>query len=262
MEESGQTQFNFRLKPLPAMFLIIQIILLILLIISVPKLFQDEKIADTPAEGLSVKMVNASDVIPEDYSGWTKMVEWALFDTVSNNAGDKKFSKDVSVFIREGSVRSREFEQAGINYVRAIIDVPEIEQSYEFFLKYPNNPEAVNAVEYGNPSAAKPYSILCIEDKKDIIYPDFDCKDSPEYFNRQKIVSGMLGYFFFDYFSPYLSFDGDNTVIISPSVTYDNDEATKTKYIEEVKAAIESLGVSPDDFRYYVRTAADVDYYN
>ena len=68
-----------------------------------------------------------------------------------------------------------------------------------------------------------------------------------------------MDYLSFDDFSVYLDSD---TIIIDPSVTYDNDEATKSRYVEEVKDTIDSLALPSDYYKYYVRTAADINYSN
>ncbi len=262
MEDNNQAQ-SFRLQPLTAIFVLFQIVLVLLLVFSIPKIFQNDQIKDTPTEGLSAKITNASDAIPENYSEWTKMLEWALLDTISENAGNKKlFGSQASAKIRDDSIKTQYFKKSGTNYIRAIIDIPEYEQSYEVFLTYPDNPDAVKMVEYSNPDIAKPYSILCVKEKSDIIYPDFDCQESSDYFNRQRIVAKLIGDFDFEYFSAYFDSDDKSKIIISPSVTYNNSEAVKAKYIEEVKNAISSLGINPNDYKYHVRTAADVNYYN
>ncbi len=263
MDNYNQTQVNPKLSPLSAVFIIFQIILVLLLVFSIPKILQNDEIKDTPSEGLSATITNASDAIPEEYSDWARMVEWALLDTISENAGEKRlFESRASVNLRKDSIKTQYFEKSDTNYVRAIADIPEYKQSYEVFLMYPSNLSAVNMVEYSNPDVAKPYSILCIKDKTDIIYPDFDCQDSSIYLTRQKIVDKMIDNFDFDYFSAYFDPNDSNRMIISPSVTYNNSEAVKTKYIEETKAAIDSLGIPSNNFTYYVLTAKDVDYYN
>ena len=186
------------------------------------------------------------------------MIEWALLNSIAeNNEDDKLFEDQASVQLRENSIKTQYFKKSGTNYVRAIVDIPEYKQSYEVFLMYPDNPNAVKMVEYSNPDIVKPYSILCLQDEADIIYLDFDCQDSPDYFNRQRIASKMIGDFDFNYYSAYFDPDDENKIIINPSVTHNNSEDTKSKYIEEVKAAIGSLGIPSDSFKYYVLTADD-----
>lgn len=262
MENNNQSQSNYRLKPLPAVFILFQIVLVLLLAFSVPKLFQNDKITDTPSEGLSAKITNASSAIPEEYSDWTKMIEWALLNTITENNGNEKlFENQASAKIREDSIRTQYFADDSTNYVRAIVDIPEYKQSYEVFLIYPDNQNSVNMVEYSNPDIEKPYSILCLKEKADVIYPGFECQDSPDYSTRQKIAAKALALFDFDYFSVYPDPSDPNKIIINPSVTYENSEAVKAKYIKETKNAIESLGISPEIFNYYVLTTDDAEYY-
>lgn len=263
MENYGQEQPRPRVKLSTIIFLSVQAVLIILVVLSVSKFLQNDKIKNAPGQDLSIKIINVTDAIPADYSGWTEIIEWAFLNTILENVDGNALAKnETSAYLRDGSIKAQRFESYGVNYVRAIVDIPNLEQSYEIFLEYPDNKDAISAVEYSESEVAKPYSILCLDDNSEKIYPDFDCHESPGYYTRQKIVANTLGYFYFDYFSAYLDPNGPGTVIISPSVTYDNDDATKAQYIEEVKTAIKSLGISPDLFTYYVRTAADVNYRN
>ncbi len=263
MENYDQERPRPRVKLSTIIFLGVQAVLIILVVLSVSKFLQNDEIENAPGQGLSAKIINATDAIPADYSGWTEIIEWALLDTILENIDDSVLSKnEASASFRDGSIKTRRFENYGVNYVRAIVDIPSLEQSYEIFLEYPDNKDAISAVEYSESNVAKPYSILCLDDNSEKIYSNFDCHESSDYYTRQKIVANTLGYFYFDYFSAYLDPNGPGTVIISPSVTYDNDDATKTQYIEEVKTTIKTLGISPDLFTYYVRTAADVNYRN
>ncbi len=263
MENYDQEQSRPRVKLSTIIFLGIHVVLIILIVLSVSRFSQDDEVENAPGQDLSAKIINATDAIPADYSGWTETIEWELLNTILRNVDDNALDKNkASAHLRDGSIKTQRFEDYGVNYVRAIVDIPDIEQSYEIFLEYPDNKDAISAVEYGESEVAKPYSILCLDDNSEKIYPNFECHESSDYYTRQEIVANTLGYFYFDYFSAYLDPNKQDTIIISPSVTYDNDDATKAKYIEEVRTAVETLGISPDSFTYYVRTAADVNYNN
>ncbi len=260
MENYNQEQSKPRVKLSTLIFLGIQIILIILAILSISKFSSTDKIENAPGQDLSAKIINATDAIPADYSGWTEIIEWALLGAISENIESDTVSRSqASAYFRDGSIKTQRFETRKTNYVRAIVDIPELEQSYEIFLEYPDNKEAINAVEYSESNVAKPYSILCLDDNSEKIYLDFDCHESSAYNTRQNILSNTLNYFRFDNFSAYLNTKGPGTIIIYVPAIYKNDETMKTKCIEEVKSTIESLGISSDLFTYYVDAVANVD---
>ncbi len=261
MENYSQDQPKPRVKLSTIIFLGAQAVIIILAIVSIVKFSDTDKIENAPGQiDLSAKIINATDAIPEDYSGWTEIIEWALLDTILDNIESNTVSKSqASAYFRDGSIVTQRFEKHKTNYVRAIVDIPELEQSYEIFLEYPDNKDAVNAVEYSEPNIAKPYSILCLDENSEKIYPNFDCHESSEYDTRQNIISNVLNYFQFDNFSAYLNTKGPGTIIIYVSAIYENDETMKTKCIEEVKTTIESLGISSNLFTYYVDAVANVD---
>ncbi len=262
MENYSQEQFKPRVKLSTIIFLGIQAIVIILAIISIAKFFHTDEIKNSPSQGPSAKIINATNAIPEDYSGWTEIIEWALLDTILDNTKSDTVSKSqASAYFRDNSIKTQHFEKYKTNYVRAIIDIPDLKQSYEIILEYPDNKDAINAVEYSSTDVAKPYSILCLDENSEKIYQDFACHESPEYFTRQKIVSNTLKYFQFDGFSAYLNTKSQDLVIIQVSAIYENDDVMKAKCTKEVKDAIESLGISPDIFTYYIDIVADVDIY-
>lgn len=263
MENENQNQFPFRIRlnPLLATFFVIQIIFIVLLILSISRFSQTNNFSNSPNQGPTAKIENVSAVIPEDHAEWANLVEWALFNDALKNNTDQNISKTSTVaYIREGSVNTQYFESQGINYVNAIVDIPELAQSYEIFLEYPNSKNAIDAVEYSSADVMRPYSILCLNEASEIIYADFDCQEPPVYASRQRIVSNVLGYFEFEHFSPSYSFEqGSNKIDIYP-YSFDIDDDTRASYVQQTKDAIASLGISPDLFTYYVIKPEDISY--
>ena len=169
----------------PIVFVFIQIILIALLVFSITSFSRVDKIVNTPEQGLKAEIVNISDAIPEEYSGWYSMLEWVLLNTILGNKKDQNISKDATLsYIREGTIKKRYFEERGINYVRMIVDVPELKESYEMILEYSNDKETVNMVDFDDPMIIKPYSIFCVKEEE-MIYPDFGCRDSADLTNRE-----------------------------------------------------------------------------
>lgn len=248
MENGYQTQPLLNLKLLPVIFVVSQLVLISLLAFFVSGFSQADEMINTPSHGLTARITNISDAIPEDYSGWSNMIEWSLFNAILGNSENKSVPKNTTLSsIRDGTIKTHHFEKYAINYARMIVDVPELAESYEVFLEYPDNKGAIGIAEPNNPDVAKPYSILCVE-KSEIVYTDFNCRESPNYSTRQEIVSKTLGYFDFSDFST--SFKDDLSAIYISPINHSVDGGAK--YVQEVKKAISSLGISPDIFSYHV----------
>ena len=241
-----------RLSPIATAFIIAQIVLFIVIIATVIWINTDkvpdndvtryEKIPELTIKDLSQK---ASILTERDI----KDIQKKVFQIVSENTKSIDIDK-VELVIRNGETHAQTFRNNS-KYVSMIVDIPSLEQSYQVFY-------STNAVIDPNISTF----VLCLDDSIKKVYPDFKCKSSDDESIKHTIVSSYLRYFSFEYFSAYIKPDDPKTIIISPSVTYNNSEETKAKYVEEVKESIKSLGLRPDVYEYYVRTAKDVNYRN
>ena len=243
---------SMRLNPLGLAFVAFQIVLFVTIIIIAVWFNNDkqpddditryERVPELSIKDLSQKAPSLSELEIKD-------IQKSLFTTVSSNTPTLNVSK-IEATIRDGETHENTFNGKS-TYLNMIIDIPSLEQSYN--LIYSSN--AVIDPEIST-------YVLCLDNDAQIIYKNFDCKSSSDKSIKQKIVSTYLGYFRYDYFSVYIDPDDPNTVVIGPSITYENSAETKAAYIDEVKKSIESLGISSDTYKYYVRTARDIDYKN
>lgn len=200
-----------------------------------------------------VTIDNLNSAIPNLPASSQTIIEYDLFEIIKNNISEVNIN--TAAELRTNSIKTYSFPYQQINYISAIVDLPELQQSYHIFHEYSeneNNP-------YLSPNSGT--ITLCLGDEEEKIYPDFICKDIYEPNTRHAIVANYIGYFDFKYFSAFLYFDNPDTIVIGPA-SYDNDKSTEDQYINEVKNAVESLGFSPDSYKYHVRTAADIDYNN
>ena len=232
-------------------FAIIQAIF-IAIIVSLASLFMhNEKISSVDYERQSkIEIENIKSMLPDATQDYLNILSQKIAETVELNTQNFDISESKAI-VRDGTFKMTKLDKDNVSFYSMIIDIPNLKQSYQIYDHYMSDSEPANRMY-----------VLCLDQKSDIIYPNFGCKDNYPPNMRNNIVASYLGYFNFDYFSTYLDPDDPGTIIISPSVTYDNDAATKSRYIEEVKAAIDSLGISSDHYQYYVRTAADVNYHN
>lgn len=246
--ENGQK----RVRPIVFVFIAIQVLLLLVVIANIIQLNDDggpiddlERYKRLPELAIN-NLSNQAQILSDSE---VENIQKKVFKIVSENSSDIN-TREIKAVIREGSLFAKDFN-GRTKYARMIIDIPSIEQSYEVF--YSSN--AVIDPEVST------YA-LCLNNDADVVYKNFKCTSSDKESIRQQIVETYLNYFGFEYFSAGINPVAPKTIIISPSVSYNNDEKIKTRYINEVKNAIDSLGIPSSSYEYYVRTAADVNYDN
>ncbi len=258
MEPNNWSQFfidkngSKRINPLALVFIIFQVILLVAIIITIIWVNSD-KIADNDATRyekipeLTIKDLakKAPSLSEQEIAG----IQKKLFQIVSANTTTINVDK-IEATIRDDKTHEQKFEHDA-KYLNMIIDIPSLKQSYQVFY-------STNAII--DPDITT--FVLCLDEHTEAIYGDFNCKTTDNESIRETIVSSYLNYFNFEYFSVYIDSKDPETIIISPSVTYNNSESTKASFIKEVKDAIDSLGMYPNAYEYYVRTAKDVNYKN
>lgn len=241
-------------SPILLIFIAFQALLLVVVLVTIIW-FNNDKVPDDDFTRYKripeLAVENLDNKIPDLKNYQIESIQKKVFQIVSENT-DSVDTDNIKAVIRNDETHLHTFDGQS-TYFNIILDIPEIEQSYRVIY-------SSNAVVDPEVSTF----VLCLEDDEEIIYQDFDCKSSDDKSIKEKIVAAYLKLFNseYEYFSAYISQDDASKIVISPSVTYDNDEATKAKYINEVKASIESLGMPSESYTYYVRTADDVNYRN
>lgn len=238
-----------RISPILLIFIAFQLLILVVIIVNIVTVNNGEvdddatryrKMPELTIKDFSAKMPTLSDYEITD-------IQKRVFKIVSENTSNIS-TEDIEAVIREEDTHVRDFGN-NVVFANMIVDIPSLGQTYQLII-------GTNAVLDPEISAF----VLCPDAAK-LANSSFNCKSS-DMDIRNKIVPTYLRYFKFEYFSAYITAEKPDTITISPSVTYDNNEPTKNSYINEVRDSVESLGVSPDSYKYYVRTADDVNYRN
>ena len=231
-------------------FIIFQIIFIVLLI------FVFKNINTGTFEISNLSVTNLTKDIKDLPSGSAESIQRVLYDTIALNGGTLTSIENSDAQIRDNTLVELYFDKQNMHYVMFVVDIPSLQQSYQIFHEWTD--QASNPYYMTNRGTM----VMCPLEN-DIIYSDFKCHDDFNHLGQNIVTSEFIQYFNprFNYFSAYLNLDNPSVIIINPSVTYDNDAATKSRCIEEVKATINSLGISPDYYEYYVRTATDVNYH-
>ena len=193
---------------------------------------------------------NLSESIPSFPSEYVDIVQSLLLYIVQNNNSNINLA-DSKAEVRDGAVYQYYFSRPNISYTSAIIDIPAISQSYQLFFQYSNDEQN----EFLDPNDSVVF--LCIKDPSNIIYPDFNCKDTYSQKTRNAIAAKYLQFFKFDQFSAGIESKNYNLVNIFPN---NFSYVDKDTFLKETKQAIQSLGISPELFEYHIMRPEDITY--
>lgn len=241
-------EYNKQNPFLVSTFIILEIIIIALIVfIAQNALANHENIPNTEVSGIQQEIKD----LPEDS---VKVIQAALYNAIVMNGGAKNSLSNQEVQIRQDSVVNLYFESINMHYVKFIVDIPSIEQSYQVFREWSD--DGANKYYLDNRMTL----IMCL-DKSQAIYPDFECRDkSGDSKSGQRfLASEFLKYFDFNEFNAFVS-DTDSSLIYVNPINLEPDDNTKKAYIQKTREAVSSLGISPDIFQYYVLTADDLDY--
>ncbi len=233
-------------------FILIQILFMIMCVISIPKLIDEDKIDTNNVGGWpNISIAELKESMSDSNANDVEIMKWMLFDTVRNNKIEINPNTDKAI-LRRNSIRKYYFEKQNINYYSAIVDIPEIRQSYWIFHEYSS--DRYNA----NLSANGQYIILCVIDPGKIIYPEFNCKDNYGASTYNLIAGKYVKWFDFNEFFIYeIAGDDYNIIRIAPN----SPEATSEEiegYVEETKKKIRDLGIMAELFEYEIVEVREV----
>ncbi len=173
------------------------------------------------------------------------------------NAVAKTYSLTTTAEIRLDTVMVNYLINSADNFVSAVVDIPELEQSYRLYFKYdPDeeaNAQADDEIDYHDISL-----VLCLRDDDEVIYPNFSCNNEFDKGSLQYLASRLIGSFEFNDFA--VAFDEDDSSLIKiwayDEYNVENDDA----FLEELQIEIEKYGISPDIFNYYIIKQGDLDF--
>ncbi|MBR0372684.1 hypothetical protein IJH72_01945 [Candidatus Saccharibacteria bacterium] len=225
-------------------FIFIQIIIIITAIVSLSRIPKDSIRTDEYVSEMSVSVTNISEIFPDVPENNIKNLKNDLYELMKKNNTDVDLSVD-DAQIRTGSEHTYYFEKNGVNYYGAIIDVPSLSQSYQFFYEYLDS-EKDGTLAGGKEQGA----MLCLENEEDVIYPEFDCKNNLYDSSSLKfIVNRYLALMEFNLFSARVDSKNNSRIVVYPTSSEATQSNSRT-YIKQVKDFIQSLGISPDIFTY------------
>lgn len=242
-----------RINPLLVVFLITQIIIIALLAISLPKLFQDPMISGNDFAAQSkITIEGLRNTFPSLKQEDADIIEWALLGVV------KESFPDVSLSESRANMRNVEeitFDYQQITHISFLADIPDLQLSYRVFYDY----SPINNNPYMTPNDS--IIVLCAQGETEVIYSNSNCRDIYGQITRNSIAAHYLTYLNSSDFSAYI-FDDDLTTVIIYVDAESIDTSREQEVVSITKERIRKLGVDPELFKYRFMTLDDLTYYN
>lgn len=165
----------------------------------------------------------------------------ALLNNVDNISNNK-------AAIRADSVHYEYIEDLKIYFLNFIVDLEDLGQSYRIVYRW--------ADEYPNENVPtnEPAMAFCLH-KDELIYENFNCKDSYNNYGESLVVYDLLRYKDFSNFTVGLSGDIYKGEALNIHInTISNEESFVSSAISEVSEYLSSLGFNLNDFEYSAGT--------
>lgn len=226
------------------------IVMLILIVIIVNSLNRNDKIENRnsqPTITLEDFSINET-TLPTNY---LEDLTHSITDAVILNTTDLNVPNSNAI-VRSNSIGLVNFERKKFKALNFIIDIPTLQQSYQVYYKYPSD------LNLDDPFINNPRAVLCLEDASLMIYPEFNCQSSYPSDTRHRIATDYLKFLEFNQFTTSINPQHPNQIIINPIT--DVSDAVGSLYIDQIKNALTSLGISPDSFEYRIQKKQDLDY--
>lgn len=222
-------------------FIFVELIFLAVAGIIISNLFTSDNITTNPATSPAANITNSPPFLSSTESG---TISRSLYSLMLQNTDTKQLLNQ-DAFATVSDDLTYHFKNQGLTLFSAILDAPNLDQSYKLFYSYPDE---------DNDSFQQFTSIICIE------APVTPCASLSDHYSEIDIAHNFLPYIEFDEFTAYFSSDKPQEININPILSTNGNADTEDAYIDEVKSAIRALGLSPNSFTYHVLTPADYDY--
>ncbi len=194
----------------------------------------------------SLPVSNIFEVFPDFTEDGAKELNNSLYEMAKLNNSEINLATEAT--IRSGTEHAYFFEKTGLNYYSAIVDIPNLEQSYRFFYEVFNREKE----EKMQASGKERSMIICLNNEEDIIYPDFNCKNgSYDQSSLIYLVKRYLSQIDFDSSIARMDNNGNIKIFVYPSNSRMVPPEDST-VIGQVKDFIKSLGIRPDIFTFEV----------
>lgn len=242
---------KIKINPIAAIFVVVQVIFILAIIISAPKLFKDDEISAGDYNEQPKVVIENLGTIFSGSSERVETIERSLLGIIQNNTNNVNLKSAIATM---RDVKESYFSYENLHHLSFIVDIPDLSQSYQIFYEYSDDEN--NQYISINDSIIP----LCLSEYETKVYPEFECKDLYEQTTRNAIVAKYLPYFNFDYFSAYVNPSNIFEIIISPIGSDTINDIDSNSYIDMVKEKISSIGISPEIFEYRIISLKEITY--
>lgn len=235
---------NYKKHPdyLIAGFIILQLLFLVIIGVVASTLFaSDESTFDS-----TTRLVTSVSDLPSFFTEDDRSTIGSLLHSLMlRNNGEEAFLDDgVTASIDKDSVTVFHFEEKGFTLFSAVLEAPEVGQSYKLLYGFPDE---------GSDSFQKFTELIC---RKSTTSSCVSSSDATE----RDYVRDFIPYVSFDGFNAYVSDKDPQEIIINTIKPFDGDKNVEMAYIDEAKTAIEAMGFSSEMFSYRVLMPEDYTY--
>lgn len=242
--------YNRRISPLVLVAIICQILFISIMVITISKELSKENKSVPPSKQASISIDDETSIANYLPDNRINDILYSLTNTIILNTENLNTS-DIQASIRNDSITFKHFDRFNFIALSFIVDLPNLEQSYQLYYNYPIDSSAESAFpeDSDSPSPINLH-ILCIDDQQQTLYPSFKCNSTNDTITRYDYIKNIIEYLTFDDFTIRIDDNDPHQINLKPirRVTDALDET----HIAQVKATIESLGVSPDLFIYQI----------
>ena len=233
-------------------FIIIHLFILFILIFLARMLFQNDYIKSNDYDRQQfITIDRLTDITPKLPTNSIDTIQRKLFDSVQNNIDDINTTSTTATVRPDSVTIHPHLSESGLNYLSAIIDIPDLRQSYKLFYEYDSE-----SADW-TPSPHELFLITCLNQADEILYSDFSCYDShgPKIYNG--VIAKYIRQLFSEDFSLYISNTDISSLYIRPFKTVQFPQ--NQDYVTQAESIIESMGVPSSIFTY---TITDTSYPN
>lgn len=162
-----------KMNPVIFVAVVIQVVFLIIIIIAIVNLTQPQEgtteASTTPSSHLSITNINQQiSNLPQ--SSYEEIV-FSIYDAAWLNRNDRELPDFTTSNIREGSTTRQYFEDIDVHQVNFVIDLPELQQSYQVNYLWSKDPNNTNI-----PTKYKTL-VYCPEDSQKVYSTQTNCID-------------------------------------------------------------------------------------
>lgn len=170
-----------KINPITFIAILIQIVFIVLLIVTLNGFIgTNREMPRVEVDGLTSEIEDLPEFGGED-------IEHDIYLALRENISSETLRKN-GIKIRNGSLINNYYESLGLYYVNFIIDIPDIEQSYQVIAKWTDDGYGGDPL-YDDVSGVVT-GVLCL-DSDQLIYGEFDCKPWRDYV-KHVIIDSLL----------------------------------------------------------------------